>query len=61
MALKAYEDAHERFTRLDELGTVAVIWHQTGSRDRALADVPELHYSEVAEILFLIERLEGRG
>ena len=29
-ALKAYEEARERFTRLDEPGTVAVIWHQTG-------------------------------
>jgi len=29
-----------------------------GSRDRALADHPELHFSMVAEILFLLERLE---
>ncbi len=32
-----------------------------GSRDRALADAPELHYSMAAEILFLIETLEKRG
>jgi hypothetical protein len=29
-----------------------------GSRDRSLADAPELHYSMAAEILFLIETLE---
>ena len=29
-ALKAYEEARERFTRLDEPGTVAKSWHQTG-------------------------------
>jgi tetratricopeptide (TPR) repeat protein len=29
-----------------------------GSRDRALADAPELHYTVAAEILFLIETLE---
>lgn len=29
-ALAAYADARERFTRLDEPGSVAVIWHQTG-------------------------------
>jgi hypothetical protein len=31
-----------------------------GSRDRALADAPELHYTMAAEILFLIETLEKR-
>ncbi len=30
-----------------------------GSRDRALADTPDLHYSMAAEILFLIETLEN--
>ncbi len=29
-ALAAYVEARERFTRLDEPGSVAVIWHQTG-------------------------------
>ncbi|WP_295450483.1 tetratricopeptide repeat protein [uncultured Thiodictyon sp.] len=29
-ALAAYAEARERFTRLDEPGSVAVIWHQTG-------------------------------
>ena len=29
-----------------------------GSRDRTLADAPELNYSMAAEILFLIETLE---
>ena len=29
-ALAAYEEARERFTQLDEPGTVAVSWHQTG-------------------------------
>lgn len=29
-----------------------------GSRDRTLADAPDLHYTMAAEILFLIERLE---
>ncbi len=29
-ALAAYAEARERFTQLDEPGTVAVIWHQTG-------------------------------
>jgi tetratricopeptide (TPR) repeat protein len=29
-----------------------------GSRDRSLADAPELHYSMAAEILFLIETLD---
>jgi hypothetical protein len=29
-----------------------------GSRDRTLADAPELHYTMAAEILFLIETLE---
>jgi len=29
-----------------------------GSRDRALADAPDLAYSMAAEILFLIETLE---
>ncbi len=32
-----------------------------GSRDRALADHPELHYTMAAEILFLIETLERHG
>jgi hypothetical protein len=31
----------------------------SGSRDRALADAPELDYTMAAEILFLIETLEG--
>lgn len=29
-ALKAYQDARDRFTRLGEPGTVARVWHQTG-------------------------------
>ena len=29
-ALAAYAEARERFTQLDELGSVAVFWHQTG-------------------------------
>ena len=29
-ALAAHAEARERFTQLDEPGTVAVIWHQTG-------------------------------
>ncbi len=29
-ALDAYADARERFTQLDEPGTVAMAWHQTG-------------------------------
>ncbi len=29
-ALAAYAEARERFTQLDEPGTVAVFWHQTG-------------------------------
>ena len=29
-ALEAFEEARERFTRLDEPGSVAVAWHQTG-------------------------------
>jgi tetratricopeptide (TPR) repeat protein len=29
-ALDAYEEARERFTRLDEPGSIAVSWHQTG-------------------------------
>ena len=29
-ALEAYEEARERFTRLDEPGIVAASWHQTG-------------------------------
>ncbi len=29
-ALKAYEDVRERFTTLDEPGTIAQSWHQTG-------------------------------
>lgn len=33
----------------------------TGSRDRTLADAPELDYSMAAEILFLIETLEKAG
>ena len=32
-----------------------------GSRDRALADAPDLNYDMAAEILFLIETLEKRG
>jgi tetratricopeptide (TPR) repeat protein len=32
-----------------------------GSRDRTLADAPELNYSMAAEILFLIETLEKQG
>ena len=32
-----------------------------GSRDRALADAPETHYTIAAEILFLIETLEKHG
>ena len=30
-ALAAYTEARERFTKLDEHGTVAVFWHQTGA------------------------------
>ena len=29
-ALAAYAEARERFTALDEPGSVAAIWHQTG-------------------------------
>ena len=29
-ALKAYEEARERFTQLDEPGSVGTVWHQTG-------------------------------
>jgi tetratricopeptide (TPR) repeat protein len=32
-----------------------------GSRDRALADIPGLHYTMAAEVLFLIETLEKRS
>ena len=32
-----------------------------GSRDRSLADAPDLHYSMAAEILLLIETLEKAG
>jgi len=32
-----------------------------GSRDRSLADAPELDYSMAAEILFLLDRLEKTG
>ena len=32
-----------------------------GSRDRTLADVPDLHYSMAAEILFLLDKLEKAG
>jgi hypothetical protein len=32
----------------------------TGSRDRTLADVPELDYTMATEILFLIETLEAQ-
>ena len=32
-----------------------------GSRDRTLADAPDLHYTMAAEILFLIETLEKGG
>jgi hypothetical protein len=32
-----------------------------GSRDRTLADAPDLNYTMAAEILFLIETLEKRG
>jgi tetratricopeptide (TPR) repeat protein len=32
-----------------------------GSRDRALADAPDLHYAMAAEILFLIDKLEKAG
>lgn len=32
-----------------------------GSRDRSLADAPDLHYTMAAEILFLIETLETPG
>ena len=32
-----------------------------GSRDRALADAPDLPYDGAAEILFLIETLEKGG
>ena len=32
-----------------------------GSRDRILADVPDLHCSMAAEILFLLDKLEKAG
>ncbi len=32
-----------------------------GSRDRALADIPELNYSMAAEIIFLLDKLEKAG
>ena len=134
-ALAAHEGARKRFTQLDEPGSVAVGWHQTGmvyqaagqpeaaedayrsdggenhdapgrislavtqsllagdpaeaasllqqqlprfeaagfggfiralqaivngSRDRSLANAPDLHFSMAAELLFLIETLEQR-
>ena len=33
----------------------------TGSRDRTLADAPDLHYMMAAEILFLLDKLEKAG
>ena len=39
-ALDAYEEARQRFTQLDEPGTVAVVWHQTGMAYQA-AGQPE--------------------
>jgi tetratricopeptide (TPR) repeat protein len=39
-ALAAYVEARERFTQLDEPGSVAAIWHQTGMVYQA-ADQPE--------------------
>jgi tetratricopeptide (TPR) repeat protein len=39
-ALAAYAEARERFTQLDEPGSVATIWHQTGMLYRA-AGQPE--------------------
>ena len=32
-----------------------------GSRDRTLADAPDLHYTMAAEILFLLDKLEKAG
>jgi hypothetical protein len=32
-----------------------------GSRDRTLAEAPELHYSMAAEILILLDELEKAG
>ena len=36
-ALEAFEEARERFTQLDEPGSVAVAWHQTGIAYQAAA------------------------
>ena len=37
----------------------AMITILNGSRDKTLGDDPALHYADAAEVLFLIERLEG--
>jgi len=44
-ALAAYREARERFTRLDEPGSIAVIWHQTGI---AYQDVGQAEMAEDA-------------
>jgi integrase len=48
--------------RTCDINRAGEIWVLTpavpGSRDRALADAPDLSYSMAAEILFLIETLE---
>jgi tetratricopeptide (TPR) repeat protein len=57
--LQQLSDAPERpeWTRSFIHALQAIV---AGSRDRTLADAPDLHYTMAAEILFLIETLEAR-
>jgi len=62
-ALQAYDEARDRFTRLDEPGTVAVIWHQTGMayQEAVQPDAAEDAYRKSLAIKVRLGDLAGQA
>ncbi len=62
-ALAAYFEARERFTQLDEPGTVATIWHQTGIvyQEAGQPDAAEDAYRKSLAISVRLRDVEGQA
>jgi tetratricopeptide (TPR) repeat protein len=62
-ALKAHEEARERFTRLDEPGSVAVAWHQVGMVHQAAGqpDAAEDAYRQSLAIKIRLGDVAGQA
>jgi tetratricopeptide (TPR) repeat protein len=61
-ALEVYEEARERFTRLDEPGSVATSWHQTGiAYQQEQPEAAEDAYRESLEIRVRIGDIAGQA